>query len=519
MIPNEHSQPRRVQTLRGRGGAVVPFNRLESQAWDLLAALAWGRHPHPLARLRDVLQDLTGRRILLAPSGQAAIAQILSSLPQREVVMAAYLCEQVKRAAEIAGKRVIYVDLARNSVNATSSEFAEAAKPGRILLAVHVWGVPTDIEAICQLAKDRDCVVIEDAVPAFGGRWNGRPLGTFGDFGVFSFHYSKRLSALRGGAIVVNNDRIVDPVKLEASRVVQSRRAMPIRDLLVALAQNLATTPWIYRNFTRPLLPLRGSVPLLWRKPRQKRAPVHADRQAAAPTTDHFTRDYAREIHPCQAGLELGVPGRFGETRERIAHLAAFYDETFDQFIRDYTREVHPYQAELALRVLRRFDETRERIARLATIYQEAFRDTPITTFLPPGCDNAGLVRFPVAFPGKDRAEILRLAQKRGLYLKVLWGPLPDESELARFPNAVRVARSLVLLPLYSTLPPESAERLAQNLIEIERNAPEVEPAKRLASGVPAARSQHAEVSRQERNLQASAFSNQQEHPSAVTEN
>jgi dTDP-4-amino-4,6-dideoxygalactose transaminase len=392
-------------------------------------ALAWVRHPDPLARLRDVLQDLTGRRILLAPSGQAAIAQILSALPQREVVMPAYMCSQVKRAVEIAGKRVIYVDLGKNSVNATSSEFAEAVKPGRILLAVHVWGVPTDIEAICRLAKERDCVVIEDAVPAFGGQWNGRLLGTFGDFGVFSFHYSKRLSALRGAAIVVNNDRVVDPVKLEASRVVQSRLAMPIREVLVALAQNLATTPWIYRKLTLPLLPLRGSLPLLWRRFRQKRVSVRANKQTAASTTNHFPRDY--------------------------------------------TREVHPYQAELALRVLGRFGETRERIARLATIYQEAFRDTPITTFLPPGCDNAGLVRFPVAFPGKDRAEILRLAQERGLYLKVLWGPLPDESEHAQIPNAVWVARNLVLLPLYSTLSPESAERLAQNVIEIERAAPQ----------------------------------------------
>jgi dTDP-4-amino-4,6-dideoxygalactose transaminase len=447
---------------------------MESRARDLLAALALRRHPDPLLALRDALGDLTGRRVLLAPSGQAAIAQILSLLPQREVVMPAYMCYQVKRAAEIAGKRVIYVDLGKNSVNATSSEFAEAAKPGRILLAAHVWGVPADIEAICQLAKDRDCVVIEDAVPAFGGRWNGRLLGTFGDFGVFSFHYSKRLSALRGGAIIVNNDRVVDPVALEASRVVQSRRAMPIRELLLALAESLATTPWIYRNFTRPLLPLRGSLPLLWRKPHQKRAPVHAERQAAAPAGQHFTRDY--------------------------------------------TRRIHPYQAELALRVLGRFGETRERIARLATIYQKAFHDTPITTFLPPGCDNGGLIRFPVAFYGKDRAEILRLARKRGIYLKWLWGPLPDESEQAQFPNAVRVARSLVLLPLYSALSPESAELLAQSVIEIERNAPGIQPAKRSVSAAPVARSQHTEVSRQQANPRAPAFGSHQEQSSVVIE-
>jgi len=112
--------------------------------------------------------------------------------------------------SSVPGKRIIYVDLARNSVNATSAEYAEAAKPGRILLATHLFGIPTDIEAICELAKDRYCVVIEDVAAAFGGRRNGRFLGTFADFGIFSFQRSKRLPAF-GGAIIVNNDQVACP--------------------------------------------------------------------------------------------------------------------------------------------------------------------------------------------------------------------------------------------------------------------------------------------------------------------
>src|SRR5207249_9456138 len=81
-----------------------------------------------------------------------------------------------------------------------------------------------------------------------------------------------------------------------------------------------------------------------------------------------------------------------------------------------YTREMHPYQAELVLRMLRRIEAIREQIAHLAAIYLEAFRGTPIATFLPPGCDNGGLMRFPIAFPGKGRSAILRRALKRGLY-------------------------------------------------------------------------------------------------------
>ncbi|HMD84907.1 MAG TPA: DegT/DnrJ/EryC1/StrS family aminotransferase [Terriglobia bacterium] len=431
VIAEESSKSLPLPIPRSRDGAVVPFNRLETRNWELCAALAWVRHPDPLTQLRQAFQELTGRQhIIFSPSGHCAIAQILSVLPQREVVMPAWLCIEVKKAAELVGKRIIYVDLAKNNINATSAEFAEAAQPGRILLVPHLYGVPTDIEAICELARSRDCVTIEDAVPAVGGRRNGRLLGTFADFGVFSFEKSKRLPAFRGGVIVVNNDSLVDPGKLAASRVVETKQAMPARELIEALLHNLITTPWIYRWFTLPLLPLRDLGPELLRKGRRKPVPPQAKKQAAG--------------------------------------SAAARDPS-------YAREVHPYQAELVLRLLRRMDEMRRQIAHLAAIYAETFRNTAIATFAPPGCDYGGLMRFPIVFPGKDRAEVVRLARKRGIYLKVIWKRiLPEPSEYARFPNAVWAAQNMVLLPLYPALSPKSAERLAQNVIEIERDAPAI---------------------------------------------
>jgi dTDP-4-amino-4,6-dideoxygalactose transaminase len=386
-------------------------------------------HSDPLSALRDALRDFTGQQhIFFAPSGECAIAQILSLLPQREVVIPAWICHQVKEAAEIAGKRVIYVDLAKNSINATSAEYDEAARPGRILLAAHLFGVPTDIEAICKLARSRDCVTIEDAVPAIGGMLHGRPLGTFADFGVFSFQQSKRISAFRSGVIVVNNDKILDLAKLDSARVTPTVRAMPVAGLAMALAQNFATSPWIYRWLTLPMLPLRGALPALFRKMRP-----------AQPATSHSSNE------------QMTAPR--------------------NQY---YTREIHPYQAELVLRMLRRMPSIREHVVALANIYMEVFRNTPIETFLPPGSDAGGLMRFPIAFSGKNREELLRLSLKRGLYMKVLWPrPLPEESEYSRFPNAVWAARNLVLLPLYTALSAKAAELLALNVVDVERSMPE----------------------------------------------
>src|ERR1039457_5026918 len=146
--------------------AVVPFNKLETRNRDLLAALGWAFQPDPMEALRNTLRKLIEREhIFFTPSGQCAIAQVLSLLPQREVVMPAFMCYQVQQAIEGVGKRIVYVDQAENSVNATAAEYAEAAQPGRILLVVHMYGIPTDVQAICELARKRDCVTIEDAVP------------------------------------------------------------------------------------------------------------------------------------------------------------------------------------------------------------------------------------------------------------------------------------------------------------------------------------------------------------------
>lgn len=422
--PSEISEVKRVRE------AIVPFNTLETRNWDLLAAFGWLFRPDPMAALRDTLRELTGREhVFFAPSGQCAIAQVVSLLPQREVVMPAYMCGQVKQGIEAVGKRIIYVDQAKNGVNATAAEYAEAARPGRILLAAHLYGIPTDIEAICELAKTRGCVTIEDAVPCVGGRLHGKALGTFADFGIFSFQQSKRLPAFRGGVIVVNNERIVDPDKINATRVVDTKRTLPVGGMLEALIQNFATTPWIYRSLTLPLLGLRGVLPRLSSALRHKAA-GGSNKQASAPSLPHT------------------------------------------QY---YTRELHPYQAELINRMLNRWEAIRQRIAGLVTIYEEAFRQTPIQTFLSPECDRGALMRFPIAFPGKDRAAIISRALGRGVYLKVYWPrPLPEVSEYSKFPNAVWASRNLVLLPLYTALSPRSAELLAQNVIEIERNAPAI---------------------------------------------
>jgi dTDP-4-amino-4,6-dideoxygalactose transaminase len=115
--------------------------------------------------------------------------------------------------------------------------------------------------------------------------------------------------------------------------------------------------------------------------------------------------------------------------------------------------------------MMRRIDRICGKISQLADVYERAFTGTAIQTFVPAGSDKSGLMRYPIAFPGRDRSQILQLAQRRGVYLKTMWS---QEAGCEGLANSLWMARNLILLPLYSNLSFTSAQSIAEVLLEIE---------------------------------------------------
>jgi dTDP-4-amino-4,6-dideoxygalactose transaminase len=85
----------------------------------------------------------------------------------------------------------------------------------RAILPVHLYGLPADMEPICDVARDLNLVVIEDAAQGHGGRYWDRAVGTLGDAAAFSFYPSKNLGALGdGGAVTTADPEIAERVRL-----------------------------------------------------------------------------------------------------------------------------------------------------------------------------------------------------------------------------------------------------------------------------------------------------------------
>src|SRR5450759_4087045 len=80
----------------------------------------------------------------------------------------------------------------------------------KAVIAVHMRGAPCDMDRITAICRKHDVRLIEDCAQACGGSYKGKPLGTFGDIGCFSFQYHKIITAGEGGACITNDDRLYD---------------------------------------------------------------------------------------------------------------------------------------------------------------------------------------------------------------------------------------------------------------------------------------------------------------------
>jgi len=82
----------------------------------------------------------------------------------------------------------------------------------RAILPVHILGIPANMDRIMAIARKHNLVVIEDACQAWMAEWRGKKCGTVGDLGCFSFQNSKHLPIGEGGAVVGNDEELMDRV-------------------------------------------------------------------------------------------------------------------------------------------------------------------------------------------------------------------------------------------------------------------------------------------------------------------
>jgi dTDP-4-amino-4,6-dideoxygalactose transaminase len=156
-------------------------------------------------------RKLASPRVLLTHSCTAALemaALLLDLAPGDEVIMPSFTFVSTANAFVLRGAVPVFVDISADTLTLDPVLVERAITPRtRAIVPVHYAGVACDMDALIDIAKRHDLVVIEDAAQALGSTYRGRPLGGLGHLAAISFHETKNVIAGEGGALIVNDIR------------------------------------------------------------------------------------------------------------------------------------------------------------------------------------------------------------------------------------------------------------------------------------------------------------------------
>lgn len=136
--------------------------------------------------------------------------------PGDEAITSPFTFVATAAAIVYTGARPVFVDIDPASFNMDANRLEAAITPRtRAIVPVHLFGQPTDMHAIMDVARRHRLVVIEDAAQAHGAEYRGRRVGSIGEMGCFSFYPGKNLGACgEGGAVVTNNAAYAHKIRM-----------------------------------------------------------------------------------------------------------------------------------------------------------------------------------------------------------------------------------------------------------------------------------------------------------------
>lgn len=197
-------------------------------------------------------------KVLLTTSCTSALemAALLCDIkPGNEVILPSFTFCSTADAFVQRGATLVFVDVRKDTMNLDETKIEKAiTEKTKAICAVHYAGVACEMDTIMEIARRHNLKVVEDAAQAICSTYKGRPLGTIGDYGCYSFHETKNFSMGEGGAIVINTG-ISDFEKAEIIREKGTDRSKFIRGQI---------DKYTWRDYGSSYLPSDLNAAYLW---------------------------------------------------------------------------------------------------------------------------------------------------------------------------------------------------------------------------------------------------------------
>lgn len=154
-------------------------------------------------------EKFSAQKALLTTSGTTALemAALLCQLEKGdEVILPSYTFSSTATAFVLAGAKLVFVDIRPDTMNIDENLIEDAVtEKTKAIVAVHYAGVSCEMDKIMEIARKHHLLVVEDAAQAVMSSYKGRPCGTMGTFGCYSFHETKNYSMGEGGALLIGD--------------------------------------------------------------------------------------------------------------------------------------------------------------------------------------------------------------------------------------------------------------------------------------------------------------------------
>jgi perosamine synthetase len=166
-------------------------------------------------KFEDEFAKLVNKKYAISvTSGSSALEAAISALDLNEgdeVILPTFTIISCVTPLIRLGVVPVFIDSNVDTWNMDVSQIEDKiTSKTKAIMAVHIFGLPVDMDPLIKLSKEYGLLIIEDAAQAIGLEYKGRPCGSFGDISTFSFYSNKLITSGEGGMIVTDNEELAE---------------------------------------------------------------------------------------------------------------------------------------------------------------------------------------------------------------------------------------------------------------------------------------------------------------------
>ena len=209
----------------------LPDREKYKQYVDEIYDSGWITNNGPLVKkLEERLAKYLGvRNVVLVSSGTAALEIAYRTLDIKGYAVTTPFSFVATTSSLVTnGIKPIFADIDPDTLNIDPQNIKNAiTKNTNAIVPVHVFGNSCDVEEIAQIAKENNLKVVYDAAHAFDVKYKGQSVLNYGDISTLSFHATKLFHTIEGGALIINDDSLVEKARYLINFGIENKESIP----------------------------------------------------------------------------------------------------------------------------------------------------------------------------------------------------------------------------------------------------------------------------------------------------